>query len=153
MNPEQRARPYRILVKVIILSLVVGLMSSCSSGPRKVDRSSHTVSKVSDSWVQVRSKPPTWFPRGVAADHPTGSRSGSWIDTEDSQGTRFFIPHHGLPGGLRKSLKDEALAARHPARAREMGVKAATKDVGAGAVGIFGLLLMGVAKAIAGMGV
>ena len=152
MNLDKRTRSYRAFVKVIICGFVASMMSSCSSEPRKVDQSKHTVSKISNSWVKVRSRPPTWYPRGVPADHPTDFSNGSWTEAEDSLGTRFFIPTHGLPVALRKSLKAEALAARHPARAREMATEGVVKDVGAGAVGVVGNVILGIARTIGRMG-
>ena len=64
------------------------------------------------NWVKVRSNPPTWYPRGTRIDCPIDHRSGEWIHTEDSQGTRFFIPLHVTGTIPRQTLVKEALAAR-----------------------------------------
>lgn len=63
-------------------------------------------------WVKVSSRPPTYYPRGVAADCPTDHWSGEWVFTGDDLGTRYFIPFHGLGGADRQSLVHQALAAR-----------------------------------------
>ena len=63
-------------------------------------------------WVKVSSKPPTWYPRGVAADCSTDFQNGEWVYTENSQDTRYFIPLHGLNQERRTKLRKEALAAR-----------------------------------------
>lgn len=107
------------LIRLSIVALLAIMISSCSTSIN-LDPSTHTVPALSKSWVKVRSKPPTWYPRGVAADYPTGHHDGMWIYAEDSLGTRFFIPHHGLSPDLRRSLENEALAARHPERIRQI---------------------------------
>jgi hypothetical protein len=63
-------------------------------------------------WVKVSSQPPTYYPRGVAADHPTDHWSGEWVDTGDDHGTRYFIPFRELGGIDRQRLVNEALSAR-----------------------------------------
>lgn len=67
---------------------------------------------VRDHWVKVTARPPTYYPRGVPADTSTDHWSGEWVDTGDDLGTRYFIPLHGLGGVDRRSLVQEALAAR-----------------------------------------
>jgi hypothetical protein len=68
----------------------------------------------------VRSNPPTWYPRGTAADCATYHRDGEWIFTEDSLKTCFFIPFHGLTADKRKALVAEALAARGKNKLRKI---------------------------------
>lgn len=63
-------------------------------------------------WVKVSSQPPTYYPRGVAADHPTDHWSGEWVDTGDDRGTRYFIPFRDLGGIDRQMLVTEALSRR-----------------------------------------
>ena len=63
------------------------------------------------NWVKVSSQPPTYCPRGVAADHPTDHCSGEWVYTDDENGTRYFIPLRGL-GDRREALVHDALSAR-----------------------------------------
>jgi hypothetical protein len=74
----------------------------------------------SQHWVKVSSRPPTFYPRGVAADYPTDFRSGEWVYTGDAQGTRFFIPLRGIVGIPRKTLIDEALSARSEEKKRQI---------------------------------
>lgn len=63
-------------------------------------------------WVKVSSRPPTFYPRGVAADCPTDCQSGEWVHTGDALNSRYFIPLHGCGGIPRQTLVKEALAAR-----------------------------------------
>jgi hypothetical protein len=76
-------------------------------------------------WVKVSSQPPTYYPRGVAADHPADHWSGEWVDTGDDHGTRYFIPFHGLGGSDRQMLVKEALSRRS---GRKLAVIAAEDD-------------------------
>jgi hypothetical protein len=62
--------------------------------------------------VKVSAQPPTYYPRGVAADCPTDHWSGDWVDTGDEQGTRYFIPFRSLGGTNRQMLLNDALARR-----------------------------------------
>jgi hypothetical protein len=114
---------------VILLPCVCAI--SCSTAPSRpplaVKQSSRVASAASSQWVKVRDNPPTWYPRGTPADCPIDHHSGEWLYTEDSQGTRFFIPYHGLTVDRRKALVAEALAARDPRKAR----KIAYEDAGA----------------------
>jgi hypothetical protein len=60
------------------------------------------------NWVKVSSQPPTYYPKGVAADSPTDHWSGEWIYTEDENESRYFIPLHGLEGTSRQDLIADA---------------------------------------------
>ncbi len=95
------------------LVILAAVTSSCATS-KKSDPSTHVAPAIGRSWVKVKSKPPTWYPRGVPADHPTDFYSGEWFYLEDTADTRFFIPIHGLLPDKRKALKAEAMAARHP---------------------------------------
>ena len=95
------------------LGILVAVTCSCSTS-REVDSSTHVAPEMGKGWVKVSSEPPTWYPRGVPADHPTDYRSGEWIYLKDRTDTRFFIPLHGLLTDKRKALEAEAMAARHP---------------------------------------
>ncbi len=66
----------------------------------------------SGHWVQVSKRPPTFYPRGVSANCKTDCNSGEWVYAGDAAGSRFFIPLHGLGNMSRKTLVNEALAAR-----------------------------------------
>ncbi|MFT6242911.1 MAG: hypothetical protein ACJAQT_005023 [Akkermansiaceae bacterium] len=114
LNPFRHPdRLRRSSLQFIALGLLAGFTSSCATSG-KSDPSTHELPSMSRSWVKVDSKPPTWYPRGVPADHPTDFKSGEWIYAEDTKNTCFFIPLHGLPPDKRKALKAEAMAARHP---------------------------------------
>jgi len=71
-------------------------------------------------WVKVASRPPTFYPQGVAADSPTDCHNGEWIHTGDVQDTRYFIPLHVLTKERRAELRAEALAARAPTKMRQI---------------------------------
>jgi hypothetical protein len=80
-----------------------------TSSPPKTTRI--PMSMTATKWVKVSAQPPTYYPCGVAADCPTDHWSGEWVETGDDQGTRYFIPLHGL-GKKRDVLVREALSAR-----------------------------------------
>jgi hypothetical protein len=63
-------------------------------------------------WVKVSSQPPTYYPRGVAADSPTDHWTGEWVFTGDELGTRYFIPFGNRGKVDRQSLVHEAFSAR-----------------------------------------
>jgi hypothetical protein len=113
MKSRNLNRLRRSLCQLAFLGILVAVTCSCSTS-REVDSSTHVVPKMSKGWVKVSSEPPTWYPRGVPADHPTDYRSGEWIHLKDTANTRFFIPLHGLLTEKRKALEAEAMAARHP---------------------------------------
>ena len=75
---------------------------------------------VSSHWVQVSSRPPTFYPRGVSAECPTDIESGEWVTTGDAKGTRYFIPVSCPPGVPRKTLVNEAISARSPQKIQQI---------------------------------
>jgi hypothetical protein len=77
------------------------------------------------NWVKVSSQPPTFYPKGVAANSPTDHWSGEWVDTGDENGTRYFIPLRGISGTNRQMLVKEALSQRSE---RKLAVIAAEDD-------------------------
>jgi hypothetical protein len=99
------------------------LLSQCApigGAPQQTD----TVVPVSSQrWVKVSSRPPTLYPRGVAAGCPTDCHSGEWVHTADAQDTRYFIPLHGLGGQSRQALVNEALSARSEKRLRQIAAE------------------------------
>jgi hypothetical protein len=88
------------------------LLSQCAPTAGKRPQTDTVVPVSSQRWVKVSSRPPTFYPRGVAADSPTDHQSGEWVHTGDAQDTRYFIPLHGLVGVPRQTLVNEALSAR-----------------------------------------
>lgn len=148
MKSHKNTRHGRSLARLAALGFVAATISSCSTNPGKLDPGTHAIPPVSKSWVKVRSKPPTWYPRGVAADYPTDHHSGSWIHAEDSLGTRFFIPYHGLPPNWREALKSEALAARNPKRVRQI----ANEDAKDKAATVAGYIVVAPIMALGGAG-
>lgn len=84
---------------------------SCQTTSTTSKTTSVPLTMTGTNWVKVSSRPPTYYPRGVAADCPTDHWSGEWVYTNDDKSTRYFIPLHGL-GKKRDVLVREALAAR-----------------------------------------
>lgn len=132
MKTSSSSRLRRSLCRFAFLIILAAVTSSCSTSGES-DPSTHVAPPISRSWVKVKSKPPTWYPRGVPADHPTGFKDGEWIYLEDTLDTRMFIPLHGLLPDKAKALKAEAMAARHPKTVRRIGnVEAVRKTKAAG---------------------
>lgn len=75
---------------------------------------------VSSHWVQVSSRTPTFYPRGVSAVRPTDYQSGEWVYTGDAKGTHFFIPFSCPSRIPRRALVEEAMSARSPMKLRKI---------------------------------
>jgi len=104
-----------------LLVMAGSLLSACAPTAIQTPPATAAVPSINAAhWTKVTSKPPTWYPRGVAADCPTDFRSGEWISTGDAHGTRFFIPVKGIPTGKRQDLLHEALAFRSEKQRREI---------------------------------
>lgn len=108
-HPESSALAERIPGILTVVVLFGYFLSSCSTTtPVSVRPAPNS------NWVNVHSKPPTWYPRGTPANGPVDYHAGEWIYAEDSSDNRFFIPFHGLSTERRKTLLAEAFAARNP---------------------------------------
>ncbi|MFT4546768.1 MAG: hypothetical protein ACI8XO_003000 [Verrucomicrobiales bacterium] len=83
----------RIIGGLIALLASNAFVSCGTTSIKTSDRQPVTADAV--SWYQVKDTPPTFFPKGVAADHPTGVWDGKWVCTGDGRGTRYFIPEKG----------------------------------------------------------
>ena len=124
------------IIKSLALLLATCSLVSCQTS------TAHSALK-SGHWRQVSGNPPTYFPKGVAADHPTGVREGYWVSSGDEKGTRFFIPVRDtqLPTD---ELIAEAHASMTPAAKEELKQKQAegkAKDVAGGvASGVAGTI-------------
>lgn len=133
----------------IILALATGLLTSCGSNAPGKPKPIGPVSSAlhSGHWKRVRTNPPTYFPAGTPADHPTDYLDGVWVDSGDSQGSRFFIPDHGT------ALSQEHLVAEAQ-QAMTPEAKAALKGKGRRIVAgdIAGKTLEGVFSVIGAMG-
>ncbi|MCF7674302.1 MAG: hypothetical protein K9N23_00905 [Akkermansiaceae bacterium] len=103
MKSSKAFRCGNLLWCLTTMCLVGVVISSCSTTPRNTTPGTQGAQIASNSWKKVSSNPPTWYPRGVAADHPTDHNSGEWVYTDDAEGTRFFVPLHGLPAVKRKA--------------------------------------------------
>jgi hypothetical protein len=114
-------------------TLIGTLCCSCSSTvsqAQPLPASPTPISAPGKLWTKVSDKPPTWYPQGTPADHPTDFTSGEWISTEDAVGSRFFIPLHGLSPERRKTLIADALGRRNPSgmARRERAIRQETRD-------------------------
>ena len=98
---------------VLAVPLLVAWCCSCTTTGSRVSPAPAPIAKPGKLWTKVSTPPPTWYPRGTPADHPTDFKSGEWILTEDAVGSRFFIPLHGISLERRKALVAEALASRN----------------------------------------
>jgi hypothetical protein len=117
---------------IAILASLLAVPGLVSCGTSSSGQAVPATAKMQPShWFKVSDSPPTYFPKGVAPDHPTDFRSGEWVSTCDAERTRFFIPLHGLAKAEREALRSEALAARNPALAREAELQEAGRKTGA----------------------
>ena len=134
MTAERIIRVIRVRILWLLLPLASPLASSCStSQPPQAGSESHTA-----QWVKVKESPPTWYPRGVSADHPTDHNNGEWIYTEDEVGTRYFIPIHGLPPDRRQALLADAWASRSPEKSQRIHDEESRRKFGSAASYILG---------------
>lgn len=88
---------------------------SCGTGSQTKPVSS-PVALQSSHWFKAKNDPPTYFPKGVPADHPTTHNDGSWVMTGDTAGTRYFIPLRGVDSS---ALTAEALTTMTPERCKD----------------------------------
>jgi hypothetical protein len=118
MNHSASIHPRRTGIAAAALAmLAAACLAGCATNPQAAETGAPAAAGpgcAGGQWTMVRSDPPTWFPRGLPADHPTDCASGEWVHTGDSRGTRYFLPVHGLEWERRRSLVKEALAARSP---------------------------------------
>jgi hypothetical protein len=99
------------------LTLVLAVCSLASCGTNSAGKPiSNPVAMKSGHWFKARSQPPTYFPKGFPADHPTTAADGFWVETGDTAGSRYFIPDDRSDG---KMLYDEALSMRSEKILRE----------------------------------
>ena len=111
--------PTSHLLAALILPAAM-LLCQCATTAGTPPRATTSVTAPSHHWVKVSSRPPTFYPRGVAADCPTDFHNGEWIHAGDAADTRYFIPLRGIASDRRKVLLDAALAARAPNKVRQI---------------------------------
>jgi hypothetical protein len=119
-----KTRHYRIcrsVGRLAPLFAVLALASCGTSSPGKPG----SVALQPAHWYKVKTNPPTYFPKGVSADHPTTASDGMWVMTGDSAGTRYFIPARGCDT---TGLIAEAMAARTPEE-RQRIEKAGAREI------------------------
>jgi hypothetical protein len=119
-NPKTMKTLYSHLSAIMILPAAL-LLSQCAP-TGGTPRTTTTVAS-SQHWVKVSSRPPTFYPRGVAAGCPTDHQSGEWVHTGDAQDTRYFIPFHGLGGQSRQDLVNEMLSMRSERKLNQLAAE------------------------------
>lgn len=132
-------RPASAIIICMGPMLATAMLASCGTGSPTKSVSS-PVALQSSHWYKAKSSPPTYFPKGVPADHPTTSSDGSWVMTGDAAGTRYFIPVRGVDS---RALTAEALTTRTPERLKEMERREGSPDVN---------LANGISNAATGLG-
>ena len=121
-TPASHSHPHhhRLLGCLMALLTAVALPSCQTITPP-------TSAQESGHWHMVRNNPPTYFPKGIPADHPTGVNDGYWVSSGDARGTRYFIPSNGT--GSPEALIAEAQATMTPAAKDELNRKRRESDV------------------------
>ena len=114
--------PTSHLLAALILPAAM-LLCQCATTAGTPPRATTSVTAPSHHWVKVSSRPPTFYPCGVAADCPTDFHNGEWIHAGDAADTRYFIPLRGIASDRRKVLLDEALAARSQDKLRRIAAE------------------------------
>ena len=132
--------------------MLAQLVSSCATTGKPTQPSQSaslsTQAALAEEWTKVHNNPPTWYPRGVSPDIETDHASGDWIYTEDAQGTRFFLPRHGIQSDRRKKLLADALAARSPEKKERIAHEEAVNSVGKWTLGAVGNLFLGLGSGL-----
>jgi hypothetical protein len=128
------SRPIRI-VNILGFLIATAALNSCGTGPNEKPAPKPTTVN-HQHWHRVKASPPTYFPKGVASDHPTGNQSdGMWVETGDAAGTRYFIPNRGVDSRL---LVAEALTQVTPEQKKKQNRDEEPGAIGYGARGAIG---------------
>jgi hypothetical protein len=90
----------------VMIVFAVLTLNQCSPSSDTIPQPTGAGASSSRHWVKVSSRPPTFYPRGVAADCATDVHSGEWVYTDDAQGTRYFIPVRDWGRTPRQTLID-----------------------------------------------
>jgi hypothetical protein len=135
-NPNiMKTRPLQKIMCRLSLLFAALAVASCGTGSSGKPGS---VALQPAHWSKVKNNPPTYYPKGVSADHPTTVSDGMWVMTGDSAGTRYFIPARGVDT---QGLTDEALAARTPEERKRIE-KAGAREINP--AGMFGAAATGI---------
>ena len=141
-------RRVRIAAGFMLLLASQALVSCGTTSIRPSHSSPARVDPVdSVNWERVKDNPPVYFPKGIAADQPTGCWDGVWIPIGDEEGTRYFVPSNC---GNRQVLINSALARVTPeeqARTAQKKAGRAAKRTARTAVAVPGLLIIGMFSA------
>jgi hypothetical protein len=106
-----------------MILLAALLLSQCAPTGGTPPQAATAVPVTSQHWVKVSSHPPTFYPRGIAANYPTDCHSGEWVSTADAQDTRYFVPFHGLGGQSRQDLVNEMLSMRSERKLNQLAAE------------------------------
>lgn len=108
-SPTYRTRDrFTTVLLCAAIAITMGSLGACSP-VQKPKKGRLPESLNPDHWYKVKDKPPTYYPRGVKADHPTTSDEGMWVMSGDEAGTCYFIPVRGCDT---RSLCAEAISTR-----------------------------------------
>lgn len=91
------------------------MLASCQSAkiqkPGSIDKS---------HWVKASDHPSSYVVRGYDPTSGTSYSDGEWIETGDTQGSRYFIPYKVTGSVPKPELVKEALAARTEKKRQEI---------------------------------
>jgi len=95
------------------VSVAIGCLASVSCQTSGVPQPQvQTACYQSGHWTRVATKPPTYYPQGVASDTPTDWSCGEWFRLCDAADTRYYIPFKLPAGRNRQRLVNEVCALR-----------------------------------------
>ncbi|BCX48051.1 hypothetical protein HAHE_19590 [Haloferula helveola] len=115
------------LTPIVVAVVLCGCMSFTSCGTAE-PRFTGPSALETGHWYRARTNPPTYYPKGLPREAPTGYRQGSWVYAGDSAGTRFFIPDRGSADLSSRELTSEALAAMAPEKKARLGEELDEED-------------------------
>ena len=117
-------------LKTLGLLFLLGNLASCSTSAK-----SSQATFEPNHWHKVSDSPPTYFPKGIPANHPTGPNDGKWVLTEDGAKTSYFVPSSGV---ATKILIAEAMTQSTSGREEGNGTNLKTGLGGAISSGLLG---------------
>ena len=118
----------QIGVLLLLLIATISLISCSSSLDAHRARMAGPSALETGHWTKVRTNPPTYFPKGVPADHPTDYHNGYWVRPGGAHGNQFFIPNRGHGKLSEKQLIAEAWAAAAPSERARLEEEARRED-------------------------
>jgi hypothetical protein len=140
-------RKFSAATRVLAIILVIEALVSC--GTNSNEKAAPPVAFNASHWHRVNNDPPTYFPKGVPANHGTEFSDGYWVSTGDKKGSRYFIPARRADT---MALIAEAQAAMTPEKAAQLerdDHDADLNDVAGNVVKGGILTVLGLAEAVA----